>query len=122
MISSEDFIRLTIEHIEMMEIRYSFLLNIRVVEGKSTKDYYFRKDDSGFFEIPSEDYERLIEESTGIDYKYEYKNRDKYELEVFVKTKKRFEGVAYDVEVVDGKPKIIERSMDLICMLKKPEI
>jgi hypothetical protein len=35
LVSSEDFIRLTIEHIEKMEIKYSFLLNIRVVDNKS---------------------------------------------------------------------------------------
>ena len=93
MVSSEDFISVTIEHIETMEITYSFLLNIRFVKGKSTKDYYFRKDDSDFFEMISEDYKKLIDESTGIDYHYEYKSRDKYELEVFVRTKRRLEGV-----------------------------
>jgi len=64
-----------------------------------------------------DDYKRLIDESTGIDYNYKYENRDKYELEVFVHSRKRLEGVGFDVEVVDGKLKIIEGSMDLICML-----
>jgi len=60
----------------------------------------------------------LSANSTIVNYEFSCENKHQCDLTVYLVSGKRLEGVRYDVKLIEGKPEIIEDSIEIVCMIK----
>jgi len=95
-----------------------FLLYVIISDSKNTREYYFKKGSKGFIQIAPREHELLSKNTHVYGYEYTYKKAIEWKLNLYSASPNRLEGVSFDVEVTDTKARIIQGSVDLICMLQ----
>jgi len=95
-----------------------FLLYVNISDSKNTREYYFKKGSKGFIQITPREHELLSKHTHVYGYEYTYKKGIEWKLNLYSAGPNRLEGVSFDVEVTDTKARIIQGSMDLVCMLQ----
>ncbi len=132
MVSDQKLVDLALSELIRRNFSFNFLLNVKIFHDpkfytalhnaeKADIEYFFRKQGDGFIQISEDEHDVLSEKPmTDFIFSFAYKNNSALGLIVMQYAGNRLEGVRFDVEIANGEPRIVEESMDILCMLKAP--
>ena len=129
MISDNRLVELALDDLRRRKFGYDFLLNVKIFhdpkvcstlhyQKKGDREYFFRREHGTFMDIDENEHDTLIGEITSYIFSFAWRNKDELGLIVVLYSGNRMEGVGFDVEIISGEPRIIEDSIDIVCMLK----